>query len=645
MRHVLVLTLLAPLAGAQMICGDCDGNGAITVLDALVAAQIAAGITTPTPVQQALCDVQGDIDVDVVDALRLAQEAAGLTPGLTCPDTRPVAQNCMGPALLTGTGPIDYELMDLDMSPADVTVEVSTDGGSTWQPATQGAGGDPVTGLTTSGVPTPYQFSWDSAADVDYAVGVQVQVTPSDAGGPGTPCVATVDVDNNTAPAVSGCALLPGGYAARYVYTNPDNSPDVPGFSIDPATGTLSPLAGSPYNRGVAGGGGTTNARSVTQLGGYLYVASIGVGVVGFTVNPATGDLTVIPGSPFLAPGTSCWSVDPDERRGFLAVVRGGICVMQQNPSTGALTSTWNTSISSALGVRWHPTNDCVYVSNGWNMLRGYNVNGSGVGVELPGSPYPSSGYAHTIRVNSAGTLLFTDLLTDGVDVWDISPVDGSLTLHPGSPFSAPGMSSSLGIALDEVHDRVILGARSGSQIAIFTGLASGNLVFQQTVPSGGSNPVHVDVADGRIFVCNEGTPVHVLDFPPTGTPTPVPGSPFTPVGATSGTSSMHVFQVPVTTGTAMLVFSLDDAESHTCSILVEWSTDGIAWTPATQGPGGDPTTGLTTVAGTPQTYAFEWDWTADLGAGGSATAYVTLTPSDPYTTGVPCQVGPQAVP
>ena len=49
-----------------------------------------------------------------------------------------------------------------------------------------------------------------------------------------------------------------------------------------------------------------------------------------------------------------------------------------------------------------------VYVSNGWNNVRAYNVNASGVGVELPGSPYVSTGYAHTIRVNSAGTLLFT---------------------------------------------------------------------------------------------------------------------------------------------------------------------------------------------------------------------------------------------
>jgi hypothetical protein len=68
------------------ICGDCSEDGlGPDVIDALVAAQIAAGLTLPTANQMACCDANASLNVDVVDALLLAQEATGLLPGLVCP--------------------------------------------------------------------------------------------------------------------------------------------------------------------------------------------------------------------------------------------------------------------------------------------------------------------------------------------------------------------------------------------------------------------------------------------------------------------------------------------------------------------------------------------------------------------------------
>jgi hypothetical protein len=77
------------LCGATL-CGDCNGDGFVTILDALTAAQHSAAIITLTGTDFTNCNVIGAVEpdpaaaVDILDALTLAQSAAGLPVMLVC---------------------------------------------------------------------------------------------------------------------------------------------------------------------------------------------------------------------------------------------------------------------------------------------------------------------------------------------------------------------------------------------------------------------------------------------------------------------------------------------------------------------------------------------------------------------------------
>ena len=82
--------------GAQQLCGDCDGDGFVSTVDALVAAQLAAELTPAVAIGDLLaCDVvapqavrSGPIAtpavITILDALLIAQAAVGIPVLLSC---------------------------------------------------------------------------------------------------------------------------------------------------------------------------------------------------------------------------------------------------------------------------------------------------------------------------------------------------------------------------------------------------------------------------------------------------------------------------------------------------------------------------------------------------------------------------------
>lgn len=79
-------TCMVDLEVACLLCGDCNENQlGPDIIDALAAAQFAAGLSTPSPIQSLCCDVDSSTSITVIDALVIAQAAAGLMPSLSCP--------------------------------------------------------------------------------------------------------------------------------------------------------------------------------------------------------------------------------------------------------------------------------------------------------------------------------------------------------------------------------------------------------------------------------------------------------------------------------------------------------------------------------------------------------------------------------
>lgn len=68
-----------------LVCGDCDGDGDVDILDALCASQIAAGLIMPTFLDMLRCDVDSDGDIDIIDSLLMARVSAGFPIMLMCP--------------------------------------------------------------------------------------------------------------------------------------------------------------------------------------------------------------------------------------------------------------------------------------------------------------------------------------------------------------------------------------------------------------------------------------------------------------------------------------------------------------------------------------------------------------------------------
>ena len=300
-------------------------------------------------------------------------------------------------------------------------------------------------------------------------------------------------------------SLFASPLRAQLVYVTNEEDSTVSGYTIDPSTGALTAIAGSPFTTG-----GDPRSMAVDPSGKFAYVADFTGNVLGYTINPSTGALTAIAGSPFAAgQGPQSVAVDPSGKFAYVANFGGGVSGYTIGPTTGALTP-------------------------------------------IAGSPFAAGNGPNSVAVDPSGKFAYvTNFSGNNVSGYTIDPSTGALTAVAGSPFAAGGGPFSVAII---TPPPLVPFASSSAKLEITAGPPSSfdlNESFTLGKNSNGINPVteNVTLAIGSFSVTV-----------PTGSFTKIPNGRFAFQGTISGVS-LQVQIVPL--GNNIFTFKAEGAGAN----------------------------------------------------------------------------------
>lgn len=334
--------------------------------------------------------------------------------------------------------------------------------------------------------------------------------------------------------------------AATFVYTNNDRAPNsVSAFSVT-ANGSLSPVPGSPFLTGGNGAGGgffVANRITTSVVKDFLYAANVGSNTVSaFSINPATGVLTTISGSPFATGGVGdgvgiSLTATPDDK--FLIAANGASMTVTvfSIAANGSLSPVPGSPFpSGAAGPLAHAkvTADGKFltVTSAPGNIAMFSISAAGALAPIPGLPLAAQGAAG-IDCNCASTLLFVALNGSAaarVDVFDIG-LSGDLVPIAGSPFSGPGSNSNVAV-LNPDDSTLFVSNQGNNTVTSFNVVSNGSL----TAVPGSPFPAPGALAPSGMATNRAGTFLYSADLnnvisgfsiAANGALTPVPGSPF----------------------------------------------------------------------------------------------------------------------
>jgi len=490
----------------------------------------------------------------------------------------------------------------------------------------QNNGGDDIT-VNANGVVT---FPISIASGAHYAVTVKRQPianTPASssiqfcgvANGAGSVGNGPITVTVSCRPAV-----------ARFLYVPNKGDNTLSGFIVDAATGALTPVPGSPFHLDFPMKT-TSGLLAIQPFGAALYIihptmtvgSTTSSGISAFSIDPVTGALTAMPGSPFATGATSsnntAW-LDPSGS--FFYVFNSAeskAYIFKADQDTGILTPSsplastnvpFGPFFADARGVfdiesSAIPGLATVSVSN--NLIdasTGEKIAISSLGTTLTGGPITSS-FPTSISLLfdfNASRLYYSHSKFSSVACINVNPITGQLSIAANSPFDIGGITPTQ-LALHASGKFLYIIDQPGDTVNTFsinqtTGGLSAIGPSLSTVTTGGA--LTATTERGGYFLFPDNSAIGITRLGPTtpssagiyainqstGQLTSLPGSPFPVTGNTpetffyepsgkyaylvdSGDNTMTAYSINTVTGARTFVGTYAVGSNPTISAVV----------------------------------------------------------------------------
>jgi len=462
-------------------------------------------------------------------------------------------------------------------APAPVSATAPSISSITPQNATAGSASLTLT-VNGSGFVSTSTVNWNGTSLVTTGSGTQLTaiVTTTDLAAVGLAQITVVNPAANGGTSSAVGFIVNGTPGFLYVANSAGASlttGSILAFSIDPNTGSLTPVPGSPFPAGTE-----PNSVAADPSGRFLYEVNDPFNgtssneLFAFTINSSTGALTPIQGSPFTSGAdTLSVSIDPTGKFLYTADFGGSISEFSIDAVTGALTlvsqadclSPGTSGFGSANYVATDPAAGFLFASNPVSGICSFSISQTGTLQPVAGSPFAFSTNAlqnlntdpRSVAVDPFGKFLYTADYdpTDDVSAFSIAPGAGTLTQLSGSPYP---IGANIGNPTSLVADPlgrflwVVDGfaALSGFSINASTGALSGLSGFPLSSPdlhiavclacSSSAIPLAVDPSGTFLYLLTANFSISGYAInQTTGILTAVPGSPLTlPANTTPAT-------------------------------------------------------------------------------------------------------------
>ena len=363
------------------------------------------------------------------------------------PTQQCVVRNNLGSFLL---GPMQADVTDVDVTCGEVAYATDSTGGTISTFSVDAATGSLASvGSPITDVRSPYAIAITPDKKYLYASdrsSNEISVFTVDSGNgslttvPGFPMVAGMRPQ-----ALSVYAAVTIGYGPPvtdyFLYVGNADSNDLYSYRVDRTTGIPAPLSPASYAIGTS-----PSAMAVHPHGPFLYTTNNGGSkhLSAFMIDIYTGGLTPVAGSPYASDsGLSSLAFGADVNFLYAGGASNNVAAIYAfsvDPVSGALFGVPGSpyTLPSCNYVSADHSGKYLYAVAGTNLLAYLIDPNTGVLSPLPGFPIAVGADSHSISIDPTNQFLYVRNGTDGtIAGFELDSATGTLTLMSNSPFAA----------------------------------------------------------------------------------------------------------------------------------------------------------------------------------------------------------------